>query len=164
MISGSNITSTLSDYLNKKWECLQKNIERRRIEPKILMVEDNPELLQLLESVMENHFQVVTAPNGKEALQILSQESVDFIISDVMMPELDGVELCARVKGAVQTSHIPFILLTAKSSYEHQLHGYEAGADDYIPKPFNLELMVLKVKTFWKPVKNFSINSTLHLT
>lgn len=123
--------------------------------PKILLVEDNSELLQLLESVMENHFQVVTATNGIEALQVLSQESADFIISDVMMPEMDGVELCARVKAAVQTSHIPFILLTAKSSYEHQLHGYEAGADDYIPKPFNLELMVLKVKNLLETRQKF---------
>lgn len=125
--------------------------------PKILLVEDNPELLQLLESVMDDHFQVVTASNGKEALQILSQESVDFIISDVMMPEMDGVELCARVKGTVQTSHIPFILLTAKSSYEHQLYGYEAGADDYIPKPFNLELMVLKVKNLLETRQKFQL-------
>lgn len=114
--------------------------------PMILLVEDNPELLELLESVMESYFNVVTAANGKEALDILSNQAVDFIISDVMMPEMDGVELCARVKGSIQLSHIPFILLTAKSSHEHQLHGYEAGADDYIPKPFNLDLLVLKVK------------------
>lgn len=139
--------------------------------PKILLVEDNPELLDLLESVMEEHFQVVTAPNGKEALEFLAQEPVDFIISDVMMPEMDGVEFCARVKGTVQSSHIPFILLTAKSSYEHQLHGYEAGADDYIPKPFNLELLVLKVKNLletrqklqfqFKSSPELSINRTL---
>ncbi len=121
--------------------------------PKILLLEDNSELLHLLESVMENHFQVITATNGQQALELLSESTVDFIISDVMMPEMDGVEFCARVKGSVQTSHIPVILLTAKSSYEHQLHGYEAGADDYIPKPFNLDLLVLKIQNLLQSQK-----------
>ncbi|WP_051287396.1 hybrid sensor histidine kinase/response regulator transcription factor [Algoriphagus mannitolivorans] len=113
---------------------------------KILVVEDNPELLELLVTTLNKHFNVYPATHGKEALDFIQSHDIDFIISDVMMPEMDGVELCARIKGNLQTSHIPFILLTAKSSFEHQLEGYEAGADDYIPKPFNLELLVLKVK------------------
>jgi signal transduction histidine kinase/ligand-binding sensor domain-containing protein/DNA-binding response OmpR family regulator len=127
------------------------------VRPMILLVEDNPELLDLLESVMESYFNVLTAANGKEALDRLSNQAVDFIISDVMMPEIDGVELCARVKGSLQLSHIPFILLTAKSSHEHQLHGYEAGADDYIPKPFNLDLLVLKVKNLLDTREKFHL-------
>lgn len=115
-------------------------------ERKILIVEDNPELLSLLESTLANQFQLFTATNGKEGLSRLAEMPVDFIISDVMMPEMDGIEFCARVKGNVETSHIPFILLTAKSSYQHQLEGYESGADDYIPKPFQLDLLVLKIR------------------
>lgn len=143
--------------LQKSTPLIKRKIQPILGSPKVLLAEDNLELLHLLESVMENHFQVLTAENGKEALNVLSRESVDFIISDVMMPEMDGVEFCARVKSAVQTSHIPFILLTAKSSYEHQLHGYEAGADDYIPKPFNLELMVLKVKNLLETRQKFQL-------
>lgn len=113
---------------------------------KILIVEDNPELLTLLESSLENYYQVISAANGKEGLEKLESIQIDFIISDVMMPEMDGIEFCARVKGNLATSHIPFILLTAKSSYAHQLEGYESGADDYIPKPFQLDLLVLKIR------------------
>ncbi|MDP5000034.1 MAG: response regulator [Saprospiraceae bacterium] len=111
---------------------------------KILLVEDNPELLALLASAFESEFQVFTATNGREGLTCLSTEKIDCVISDVMMPEMDGIEFCARVKGQLQTSHIPLILLTARSSYPHQLEGYESGADDYIPKPFRLDLLVLK--------------------
>jgi signal transduction histidine kinase/ligand-binding sensor domain-containing protein/DNA-binding response OmpR family regulator len=117
-----------------------------RPDQRILIVEDNPELLSLLESTLENHFQVISAANGREGMERLEETKFDFIISDVMMPEMDGIEFCARVKGNLATSHIPFILLTAKSSYLHQLEGYESGADDYIPKPFQLDLLVLKIK------------------
>ena len=135
-----SLVSSQSSGINSKPE------KKETGKGKILIVEDNPELLELLVSTLEENFIVFSASQGKEALEFIQSNLVDFIISDVMMPEMDGVELCARIKGNLQTSHIPLILLTAKSSFEHQLEGYEAGADDYIPKPFNLELLVLKVK------------------
>lgn len=113
---------------------------------KILLVEDNPELLNLLTHAFQSHFEVKVATNGKIGLEILQNESVDFIVSDIMMPEMDGIEFCARVKSQLESSHIPLILLTAKSSHEHQLEGYESGADDYISKPFELDLLVHKVQ------------------
>ncbi len=138
----AKLSSTISNQHNQ-----DKNVPSTSPpDQRILIVEDNPELLNLLESNLENHFQVISAANGKEGLERLEKTQIDFIISDVMMPEMDGIEFCARVKGNLATSHIPLILLTAKSSYLHQLEGYESGADDYIPKPFQLDLLVLKIR------------------
>lgn len=113
---------------------------------KILVVEDNPELLELIRNSLLGTFSVVTASNGKEALAQIETEKPDLVISDVMMPEMDGTELCAHIKANINTSHLQVILLTAKGSYLHQLEGYESGADDYLVKPFQLDLLVLKVK------------------
>ncbi|PZX52110.1 signal transduction histidine kinase [Algoriphagus ratkowskyi] len=113
---------------------------------KILVVEDNPELLELIMSNLEETFTVITATNGKEALLLIAEENPDLVISDVMMPEMDGIELCSKIKENINTSHLLVILLTAKSSHIHQLEGYESGADDYLVKPFQLDLLSLKVK------------------
>lgn len=139
-------TAKLSSTNLKKENHERKVSIAKQPDQKILIVEDNPELLSLLESTLENYYQVISAATGKEGLEKLETTQIDFIISDVMMPEMDGIEFCARVKGNLAFSHIPFILLTAKSSYLHQLEGYESGADDYIPKPFQLDLLVLKIR------------------
>lgn len=139
-------TAKLSSTILKQDNQDEKVPLPKRRHQKILIVEDNPELLNLLNYSLENHFHVISAVNGKEGLERLEGNQIDFIISDVMMPEMDGIEFCARVKSNLATSHIPFILLTAKSSYLHQLEGYESGADDYIPKPFQLDLLVLKIR------------------
>ncbi|MFC4870811.1 hybrid sensor histidine kinase/response regulator transcription factor [Negadavirga shengliensis] len=113
---------------------------------RVLIVEDNPELLRLLEKVLSEQFQVITASDGKQGLELCENQQPDLIISDVMMPVMDGIELCGRIKQNIATSHIPVILLTAKSSHIHQLEGYESGADDYVTKPFSLDLLTLKIK------------------
>jgi signal transduction histidine kinase/ligand-binding sensor domain-containing protein/DNA-binding response OmpR family regulator len=113
---------------------------------KLLLVEDNEELLTLLKEAFENQYHILTARNGKEAVHTLNQQKPDFIISDVMMPEMDGITFCKIVKTNLETSHIPLILLTAKGSHAHQSEGYASGADDYITKPFPLDLLQLKVK------------------
>lgn len=112
----------------------------------VMIVEDNPELLHLISMALSKDFQVYLAANGKKALEILQENEIDFIVSDVMMPEMDGIELCGRVKSKLETSHIPFLMLTAKSSHDHQMEGYEAGADDFISKPFELSVLVKKIK------------------
>lgn len=119
-----------------------KNTQTKRV----LIVEDNPDLLKLLVGVLQESFTVLTAQNGKEGIKAVMEEKPDFVISDVMMPVMDGIEFCGRIKRNIESSHIPVILLTAKSSHTHQLEGYESGADDYITKPFNLDLLVLKIK------------------
>lgn len=111
----------------------------------ILLVEDNVEFIDFLANALSDHYNVVKATNGKEALHVLKNESIQIIISDVMMDEMDGFELCRAVKTDIDTSHIPFILLTAKALAEDELKGLELGADDYITKPFNMSVLGHKI-------------------
>jgi len=111
---------------------------------KLLIVDDNKEILDYLELLFSGSCQVSRAVNGKEALACIAHEEPDLIISDLMMPVMDGTELCIAVKSDMKTSHIPFILLTAKAANEDKLSGFQVGADDYIPKPFHPE--ILKVR------------------
>jgi YesN/AraC family two-component response regulator len=91
-------------------------------------------------------FLVIEAENGKIGEKIAITEFPDLIISDLMMPEMNGVELCKKLKSNIQTSHIPFIMLTAKSSDKAKMEGYEAGADSYIPKPFNFDVLLTRIR------------------
>lgn len=123
----------------------QKSISRQSSEieglPTLLLVEDNKDFLAYMKQSLEGDYNIMTAINGVEALDVLSKKDVDMITSDVMMPEMDGLELCYRVKTDINTSHIPVILLTAKSMAGDELEGLEAGADDYITKPFSMEIL-----------------------
>ncbi len=92
------------------------------------MVEDNVDLLNLTRESLAEWFRVLRASNGREALEVLAQENVDVIVSDVMMPEMDGLELCSKVKSEISYSHIPVILLTAKTTLESKVEGLECGA------------------------------------
>ena len=93
------------------------------------MVEDNVDLLNLTRESLAEWFRVLRASNGREALEVLAKENVDVIVSDVMMPEMDGLELCSKVKSEISYSHIPVILLTAKTTLESKVEGLECGAD-----------------------------------
>ena len=103
----------------------------------ILIVEDSDDLRNYLKTLFEKEFKVYKAKDGKEGLEIAETQMPDIIISDIMMPEIDGIELCARIKQHHATSHIPVILLTAKADVEHKIKGAETGADFYIEKPFD---------------------------
>jgi signal transduction histidine kinase/ligand-binding sensor domain-containing protein/DNA-binding response OmpR family regulator len=116
-------------------------------ESKILIVEDNNELREYLVSLFHHHYETHAATNGKEALSLLSQIMPDVILSDVMMPEINGLELCEKVKTNPKTAHIPVILLTARAAAVNELEGLESGADDYIVKPFNPQLLLTKVQS-----------------
>jgi len=122
--------------------------ENKTDKPKtILIIEDNEDMVFFIRSLLENDYQVLSANNGKAGLEILNkEEKIDLIISDLMMPEMNGLEFCEQVKTNFETSHIPVILLTAKSLKEDEISGYESGADDYITKPFDPEVLMLKVK------------------
>jgi len=103
----------------------------------ILLVEDNTEIMHFLFQELRSDYQVYTAGTGVEALAVLNRKNIHLMISDVMMPEMDGFELCNRVKSDINFSHIPIILLTAKSSVHAKIEGLELGADAYIEKPFS---------------------------
>ena len=112
----------------------------------LLIVEDNEDFRKFLVSCLKDKYRVLEASNGQEALEVLEQQTVNLIISDVMMPVMDGMELCRRVKHDIRYSHIPIILLTARTAEEHVLNGLKEGADDYITKPFNLEILLLRIQ------------------
>ena len=103
----------------------------------VLLVEDNVELLNLTRDSLLAWFRVLKASNGRAALEILEQESVDVIVSDVMMPVMDGLDMVKAIKADHNTCHIPIILLSAKSSLDDRIAGLEQGIDDYITKPFS---------------------------
>ena len=107
--------------------------------PLILIVDDNDEILEFLERMLNNKYDIITALNGQEAIKIVTNEAVQLIISDVMMPVLDGFELCRIIKSDIEFSHIPVILLTAKNTIQSKIEGLQLGADAYIEKPFSKE-------------------------
>jgi len=111
----------------------------------ILIAEDNPDLLEFLEESLSNHFRIAKAKNGKEALDLTMSLYPDLIISDIMMPIVDGIELCKNIKSDIRTSHIPVVLLTALSAIQDKVSGMKSGADAYVPKPFNEEFLIAQV-------------------
>jgi len=113
----------------------------------VLIVEDNAEVLTLLKRVFNTDYRVFMAKNGQEGLELARELQPDIVISDVVMPIMDGYELCRQLKSNYITSHIPIILLSAKTSDEHQVEGYEFGADAYMTKPFNGEVLKSHIKS-----------------
>jgi signal transduction histidine kinase/ligand-binding sensor domain-containing protein/DNA-binding response OmpR family regulator len=114
--------------------------------PRILVAEDNIELREYLVAELRTEFLVFEAADGDEGLAICSAENPDLIISDIMMPGKDGIEFCRAIKSDLNTSHIPFILLTAKATIEDQIRGVQTGADLYISKPFSIRYLVEHVR------------------
>lgn len=112
---------------------------------KLLIVDDNKEILDYLQDYFSKIYEVTTAYNGQMALDLLEIQPFDLIISDVMMPELDGLHFCKKVKQNINTSHIPLMLLTARNETSQQIKGLEMGADDYITKPFSTPLLAAKI-------------------
>lgn len=111
----------------------------------LLIVEDNQDLLQLMTKLLGTDYKVCTATNGKEAIEVVENKEIELIVSDVMMPEMDGIELCRYIKGHFETSHIPIILLTAKYKEEDRVEAYESGADAFISKPFSLSVLHARI-------------------
>ena len=112
---------------------------------KVLVVEDNPELLMLMQQLLKSYYRVYIAHNGAEALKIVHDKEIDLIVSDVMMPEMDGYELTRTIKGDANYNHLPIILLTAKTQEEDEEEGLEAGADEFLTKPFRLKDLKLRI-------------------
>lgn len=111
----------------------------------ILIVDDNPQICHLISGLLVYEYNLFTAHNGDEALAILEVEQIDLVISDVIMPNMSGLELCSSLKTDINTSHIPVILLTAKGELEQRIEGIEAGADSYIPKPFHPKHLMVRI-------------------
>lgn len=116
-------------------------------ETSILVIDDNEDLRRMIAEMLKSSYNVIQAGNGKEGVNILEKEPVDLILSDIMMPEMDGYEFCEFLKTDPRYSNIPIILITAKASVEDKIKGLKYGADDYIEKPFSPDLLVTKVRS-----------------
>lgn len=114
----------------------------------MLLVDDNADLLDVMHRVFMCRHKVLLAHDGVEALSVIEEHAVDVVISDVMMPNMDGLELCRRLKSDINTSHIPVILLTAKNAPEDRVECYKAGCDGYVAKPFELRVLEARVENF----------------
>ncbi len=116
----------------------------------VLVVEDDPEMRGYLAKELSEQYNVLVAPNGEDALQLVESQRVDLIVSDIMMPGVDGIALCNRIKSTTEYCHIPVILLTAAVGMETRIDTLEAGADGYIEKPFAIELLLANVANLFK--------------
>ena len=120
----------------------------------ILLVEDNSDLRSLLSGFLSLHYNVREASDGKEALSLIADREPDLVISDVIMPEMDGIALCRQIKEDIETSHIPVVLLTAKVSDEARLEGTGSGADLYLTKPVDFRLLLLTIRNIFRHRQN----------
>jgi len=121
----------------------------------ILVVDDEEDICKLIKQTLPEDYRVFIALNGEDALSILKKEDCDLVISDIMMPVMDGVTLCTNIKTNIETSHIPVILLTAKSAIEDKIEGLKSGADSYISKPFHPEHLLVRIEKLIESRKMF---------
>lgn len=147
------LRSATEMQINEKQRSVAENNKRSLINnleegtrQSILVVEDDDAIRYLLRDTLEDTYIIYEAENGREAIEVIKRVIPDLIVSDIMMPEMDGLQLCNRVKETPETCHIPFILLTAKSDIDQKNDGYQAGADAYIPKPFHIPHLLIRIR------------------
>lgn len=119
--------------------------EKAEAGPVVLVIDDNADIRSYVTSLLSGEYRVLAAADGAEGIRLAMKYVPDVIVSDVMMPGVDGVECCRRLKSELQTCHIPVILLTACSLDEQRIQGYDGGADSYISKPFNSQLLLSRI-------------------
>ena len=137
--------------------------------PMLLFIDDNEDMRNMVLSLLGDEYNIALAPNGKEGLRMAAKYVPDLVVSDVMMPVMDGMECCRRIKEEVSTSHIPVLLLTACSMDEQKAEGYESGADGYLSKPFNADVLKARcrslienrkrIRTLWQRGEGHDDNS-----
>ncbi len=134
------------------------------LKPTLIIADDHPEILDFLADDLSESYHTLKAINGQEVLELLAEHSVHLIVSDVMMPIMDGYELCRTIKSNVEFSHIPIILLTAKNTLQSKIKGLEEGADAYIEKPFSIAHLQAQIHSLLanrNKVREFFVSSPL---
>jgi len=149
----SNGQKMIADNFLSEIEVSKKEVAEER--ECILIVEDDHDLRAYLKNCLHFNYNVLEAPNGIEGLKKATANLPDIIVADVMMPEMDGIEMCKRLKANQETSHIPVLMLTAKTAQEQQNEGLDAGAWDYITKPFNTQSLLKKIENIIDSRKSF---------
>ncbi len=143
LLEDKNCTSDINEPCFPDPVCIDK-----RSDINILLIDDNTDLLELMQKILSRTYTVLTASNGLDGLEMIKNSDIDIIISDVMMPGIDGLELCRTLKQNIETSHISIILLTAKSSIDDRVECYKSGADAYISKPFEMAILNARITNF----------------
>jgi signal transduction histidine kinase/ligand-binding sensor domain-containing protein/DNA-binding response OmpR family regulator len=143
-------TSVVNEDVAPVWDESQQSEA-----PILLLVEDNEDFRFYLKDNLRLHYRIVEARNGKEGWNQALSALPDLIVSDVMMPEMNGIELCRKIRNDTRVSHIPVILLTARTTEEQKMEGFEIGADDYITKPFNFEILQSRIRNLIQKRESF---------
>lgn len=136
--------------INKVQHSENHDAARHKAKPTLLLVEDNDDLRNVMKRILTDYFDLIEASTGETALLQLEDKKIDIIVSDIMMPGMNGFELCKKIKEKFETKHIPVILLTAKTSDVDRITGYEVGADGYICKPLNISVLLAKIENLLK--------------
>jgi DNA-binding response OmpR family regulator len=142
----AEITQLEESINNKVHQPKEYNISEKSINETILIIEDNFELRTYLKNILRSKYRIVTAPNGKQGVETALTVLPDLVISDVMMPQMDGFEVCRYLKNNILSSHIPIILLTALSDTDKKIGGYSSGADAYVTKPFDEKILLAQIE------------------
>lgn len=148
--STGKIYLTVSPYRS-----MQKN---KPLKYTVLLVDDNQDMIEFLEDVLADRHHIVKALDGAVAKGLIGSTPIDLIVSDVMMPFVDGFELCRHVKENIQLQHIPFIMLTAKNTLRSKIEGLEYGADVYLEKPFSPDLLVAQINSLLRNRQNIRVH------
>jgi DNA-binding response OmpR family regulator len=127
-----------------------KVVRRQNTKPKLLIVDDEPEIREIVREVLEEHFEVVDAENGKQAIDIAQRALPDIILMDVMMPEMDGIAATENIRGMISTRHIPIVMLTAANTKDYRIRAFDFGADQFIGKPFDFEELTARLLSILK--------------
>ena len=164
LISEHIVNTIENEKDNEDTEKVIEQTDRKNF-PLILIVDDNEDFRIFMRHSLELQYNVVMASNGEEAWEVIQQKHPDLIISDVMMPVMDGIELCKLIKNNQPTAHIPVILLTARQAVESKVEGLEIGADDYVTKPFNMTVLTLRIRklielSHYKQISHSTIDPT----
>lgn len=130
--------------INQKSEQTEDDNNQKEL-PKLLVVEDNKELREHLKNELKSFYKIIEAVNGEEGLVKVNKYYPDVVVSDVMMPKMDGFEMCKKIKSEFETCHIPVVLLTARALGEDRIEGYKTGADGYLGKPFNINVLKARI-------------------
>ena len=138
-------SASIIQEMGQKDELMDQESGRQIDGPIALVIEDNVDVIDYLRLCLEEQYQVMTARNGRLGVEMATEQIPDVIISDVMMPEMDGYEVCRTLKGDRRTSHIPIVILTAKATQEDKLKGLELGADAYLQKPFDKKELLIRL-------------------
>jgi DNA-binding response OmpR family regulator len=127
-----------------------KVIRRQNVKPKLLVVDDEPEIREIVREVLQDHFEVIEAENGKQAVDMAQRRLPDMILMDVMMPEMDGITATESIRGMLTTRHIPILMLTAANTKDYRIRAFDFGADQFIGKPFDFEELTMRLISVYR--------------